>query len=176
MGWAGRSWCLERGLPFTTSFTTKFPEYIHLRSGLPVGWLYKLIVHFHRPAVRVTAATPSLGAELKQRGLDNVAPWSRGVDTDLFRPGPKDVYDLDRPVMIYLGRVAVEKNISAFLNLDLPGSKVVIGRGPALEKLRAPPPGNPFPGAARPDLTWPVIWPGVTFWSSPAEPTPLGWS
>lgn len=153
LGWAGRRWCLDRGLPFTTSFTTKFPEYINLRSGLPVDWLYKLIVRFHRPAVRVTAATSSLKEELEGRGLNNVAPWSRGVETDLFRPGSKDIYDLPRPVMVYLGRVSVEKNIAAFLSLDLPGSKVVIGQGPALESLKLKYPEAHFLGRKTgPDL------------------------
>jgi len=135
LGLAGRRHCLRRGLPFTTSITTRFPEYIHLRSGLPAGWLYRLLRWFHAPARRIMVATPSLRAELAGRGFTSLVRWSRGVDTDLFRPRPKTALAGPRPVSLYLGRVAVEKNLEAFLGLDLPGSKVVIGDGPALASL-----------------------------------------
>jgi len=135
LGLAGRRHCLRRGRPFTTSITTRFPEYIHLRSGLPAGWLYRLLRWFHAPASRVMVATPSLRAELAGRGFTSLVRWSRGVDTDLFRPRPKTALAGPRPISLYLGRVAVEKNLEAFLGQDLPGSKVVIGDGPALNSL-----------------------------------------
>lgn len=135
LGLAGRRWCRKRNLPFTTSFMTKFPEYINKRTGLPVGMLYRWYRWFHGAAARTTVSTPSLKQELEERGFSNLVYWGRGVDCDLFRPRSKDLLPFARPVNLYVGRVAVEKNLEDFLSLDLPGSKVVIGDGPALKRL-----------------------------------------
>lgn len=136
LGLAARNLCVRRGLPFTTAFMTRFPEYVRMRSGLPEGAVYRLMRWFHAPAARTLVATPSLRRELEGRGFRNLAFWSRGVDTDLFKPRDKAILDVPRPLAMYMGRVAVEKNIEAFLKLDLPGSKAVIGDGPSLERLR----------------------------------------
>jgi glycosyltransferase involved in cell wall biosynthesis len=137
LGWTARHWCLSRGIPFTTSFHTRFPEYVQARTGLPVGPGYALFRRFHNRGRCTMVATPSLRKELDERGFRHLAIWSRGVDTELFRPQPKTAMDFPRPIFLYFGRVAVEKNLEAFLDLDLPGSKVVIGAGPALEMLKA---------------------------------------
>lgn len=135
VGLAGRYYCLKRGLPFTTSFTTKFPEHIKARFPIPTGPIYWLLRWFHGKAARTTVAGPSLKQDLEARGFKNLVYWGRGVDTDLFKPGPKAVMDYPRPISLNVGRVAAEKNIEAFLDLELPGTKVIIGDGPALPKL-----------------------------------------
>ena len=141
LGWAARRYCRRRGFPFTTSFHTRFPEYVHARCGLPPAWLYALLRRFHGAGAGVMVATQSIRRDLEARGFSNVKDWSRGVDTELFKPreqepGVPPPFDLPRPVHLYVGRVAVEKNIGAFLALDLPGSKVVVGDGPQLKPLR----------------------------------------
>lgn len=136
LGWAARKWCLRRGLPFTTAYHTKFPEYVAARTGLPVSWPYALMRRFHGASSAVLCPSPSVHRELKQQGFKAAVPWSHGVDTEVFRPGPTDfAAELPRPIFMYVGRVAVEKNLPAFLGLDLPGSKVVVGDGPAREGL-----------------------------------------
>lgn len=149
LGLAGRAWCKRRGVPFVSFFTTKFAEAIELRFRIPAAWTYAVMRWFHAPSRAVLAATPSLCAELRARGFANVTPWSRGVDTALFRPGPKDWLDLPRPVFLYVGRIAVEKSITDFLDLDLPGSKLVVGDGPLLPNLRRRYPGVHFAGLKR---------------------------
>lgn len=148
LGLAARRWCLRRGLPFTTSYHTRFPEYVAARAPVPAAWGYRVMRWFHRPSSGVMVATASLREELAARGFANLRPWTRGVDLDLFRPRPGEAapYDLPRPVFLYVGRVAVEKNIEAFLGLDLPGSKLVVGGGPQLEALRRRFPGAHFAG------------------------------
>jgi len=136
IGLAGRRYCLKNGLRFTTSFMTKFPEYVRDRFKIPPQLLYRLFRWFHRPASRTMVSTPSLKQELEDRGFHNLAFWSRGVDHELFRPREKGLLDVPRPVSMYMGRVAVEKNIQAFLGLELSGTKVVIGNGPALATLQ----------------------------------------
>lgn len=136
LGHAGRRYCLRRGLPFTTAYHTRFPEYVEARFSVPVGLSYAWLRHFHRRARSVMVATQSIEADLRARGFGNIRRWSRGVDTDLFHPRDKTLLDLPRPIHLFVGRVAVEKNIEAFLALDLPGSQVVIGDGPLLERLR----------------------------------------
>ncbi len=149
LGLAGRRYCVKRGLPFTTAYHTRFPEYIHARSGIPVGMTYTLVRWFHAPASAVMVATQSIEDELKSRGFKNIRRWTRGVDTAMFRPGEKDddLYPWARPISLYVGRVAVEKNIEAFLALDIPGTKVVVGDGPQLEQLKNRYPKVKFLGA-----------------------------
>jgi glycosyltransferase involved in cell wall biosynthesis len=153
LGLAGRRYCLRRKKQFTSSICTRFPEYVHLRSGLPVSWLYKALHWFHAPAKRTMVATPSLMNELETKGFKGLAQWGRGVDLELFKPGSKESLPGPRPISLYLGRVAVEKNLDAFLSLDLPGSKVVIGDGPALRSLMRKYPETRFLGRKTgPDL------------------------
>jgi glycosyltransferase involved in cell wall biosynthesis len=152
LGLAARRLCLRRGLPFTTSFHTKFPEYLHARFRIPVSWGYRWMRHFHDPAERVMVATDSIMAELKGWGFVNTVRWSRGVDTGLFRPRgldetPESMRDLPRPIHLYVGRVAVEKNIEAFLALDLPGTRLVVGDGPQIAELKRRFPATVFAGA-----------------------------
>jgi glycosyltransferase involved in cell wall biosynthesis len=136
LGFWGSRWCKRKGYPYTTTYTTRFPEYIEMRIRIPAGVFYPPVRAFHNGAARTMVSTPSLKADLEARGFKNLVFWGRGVDTELFRPREKDALDAPRPIAVYLGRVAVEKNIEAFLELDLPGSKAVIGDGPALESLK----------------------------------------
>ncbi len=147
LGWAMRRLCLRRGWPFTTSFHTRFPEYLQARTGMPPRLAWAVLRRFHNAAAGTFAATHSLQVELRGRGFDHVLPWTRGVDLALFSQGPTtDFADLPRPIFLYAGRVAVEKNIEAFLALDLPGSKVVVGDGPQRAALQARFPGTHFAG------------------------------
>jgi 1,2-diacylglycerol 3-alpha-glucosyltransferase/glucuronosyltransferase len=130
IGWAVRAYCRRRKLAFTTSYTTRFPEYIAVRSIIPASVSYAVLRHFHAAAAITMIATASLRQELSARGFRKLGTWTRGVDTDLFTPNDAAELDLPRPVFMTVGRVAVEKNLEAFLALDLPGSKVVIGDGP----------------------------------------------
>jgi len=139
IGWATRRWCRRRHMPFTTSFHTRFPDYVAVRTGLPADWFWPVMRHFHGGATRIFAVTPTLTAELQAKGIGPVHLWPLGVDLDLFSPRAKPLAamaDLPRPIMLSVGRVAVEKNLDALLSLKLPGSKVVVGDGPALIDLR----------------------------------------
>jgi glycosyltransferase involved in cell wall biosynthesis len=140
IGWSVRAYCRRRKLAFTSSYTTRFPEYIAVRSIVPVGLSYAVLRHFHAAAAMTMIATSSLKDELSARGFKKLGTWTRGVDTELFTPASAAELDLPRPVFLTVGRVAVEKNLEAFLSLDLPGSKVVIGDGPqrALLERRYP--------------------------------------
>jgi glycosyltransferase involved in cell wall biosynthesis len=135
LGLAVRRYCLKRKLPFTTAYHTQFPEYVRARFPIPLGWIVAVLRWFHRPARCTMVPTKSIKELLDERGFRNVVLWSRGVDTRLFNPEHAFDYALPRPVWVYVGRVAVEKNIEAFLDLDLPGSKVVIGDGPDHARL-----------------------------------------
>jgi glycosyltransferase involved in cell wall biosynthesis len=146
VGAAGRRWCLRRHQPFTSSFHTQFPEYIRARVPVPVDWSYAWVRRFHRAAVRTLVPTASQIARLQQRAFANLHLWPRGVDTAVFRPDDALELGLPRPVCVYMGRVAVEKNIEAFLALELPGSKLVIGDGPQRAKLAAAFPDAVFVG------------------------------
>ncbi|MBM3549995.1 MAG: glycosyltransferase family 1 protein [Alphaproteobacteria bacterium] len=146
LGKAARSICLRRGYAFTTAYHTQFPEYIHARLRVPLSWTYGILRRFHAASKAVMVATPSLDETLAARGFRKLVRWSRGVDVELFRPRSKDVYSFPRPILLYAGRVAIEKNIEAFLALDVPGTKVVIGRGPALDSLKAAYPEAKFLG------------------------------
>ena len=151
LGLSARAWALKRGCAFTTAFHTRFPEYLEARIGLPPHWMYRWLRWFHSAGQGVMVATASLRAELDERGFKRIRTWSRGVDLDQFRttlremPDP-ELDDLPRPLFLYVGRVAVEKNIRAFLDLDLPGSKAVVGGGPQLEELKRDYPGVRFTG------------------------------
>jgi len=147
IGLAARKFCLREQLPFTTAYHTRFPEYVHARIRMPVRVTYAWLRRFHGPAKAVMVATRALQADLERRGFRNLVHWSRGVDTGLFRPGPPVAATWKRPVFMYVGRVAVEKNIEGFLALDLPGTKVVVGDGPQREWLQRRFPAAVFTGA-----------------------------
>jgi len=149
IGFLVRAYCRQRGRPFTTSYTTCFPEYIAARAPIPESWSYAVLRRFHAAATVTMVSTPSLMAELRGRNFKNLRTWTRGVDTDLFAPERILPLDLPRPIFLTAGRVAVEKNIEAFLSLDLPGSKVVIGEGPQDAELRGRFPGTTFFGLRR---------------------------
>jgi glycosyltransferase involved in cell wall biosynthesis len=153
LGWAMRAICLAHKFPFTTSYHTQFPEYVTARfSWIPLWAGYKVMRSFHDKSGRIMVATPTMMDLLIEKGFRNVTPWSRGVDTEMFNPGKRDVEngvfkDLPRPIWVYVGRVAVEKNIEAFVALDLPGAKVVVGDGPLREDLQKKYPAAKFVGA-----------------------------
>lgn len=146
IGWAVRAYCRRRGFAFTTSYTTRFPEYVAVRSPIPASWGYAVLRRFHAAGAATMVATASLRKELTTRGFANVCSWTRGVDTDLFTPDHPAELGLPKPVFLTVGRVAVEKNLEAFLALDLPGSKVVIGDGPQRARLERQYPGAVFLG------------------------------
>jgi 1,2-diacylglycerol 3-alpha-glucosyltransferase/glucuronosyltransferase len=146
LGWAGRRYCLRRGYPFTTSYTTRFPEYLHARWRLPLAWSYGVLRRFHNASAGILVATETIRAALTARGFRPIKPWTRGVDTDYFRPQDKSWLKLPRPVHLYVGRVAVEKGLGAFLELHLEGSKVIVGQGPQLDELKARYPDAHFAG------------------------------
>ena len=146
IGLAARAWCRRRRLPFTTSYTTRFPEYIAARFPVPESLSYAVLRRFHCAAAVTMVSTLSLMAELRARGFQNLRMWTRGVDTDLFAPERVLPLDLPRPIFLTAGRVAVEKNLEAFLSLDLPGSKVVVGDGPQEAELKSRFPSTTFLG------------------------------
>ncbi|MEO1198208.1 MAG: glycosyltransferase family 1 protein [Pseudomonadota bacterium] len=129
IGMMVRRYCMRTNRPFTTSYHTRFPEYVAARIPVPVELTYGWLRRFHNAGRAIMVTTDSLAEELRQRGFDNPVRWPRGVDSDLFRPQPS-ILDLPKPIFMYVGRVAVEKNLDAFLSLDLPGSKVIVGDGP----------------------------------------------
>jgi glycosyltransferase involved in cell wall biosynthesis len=137
IGIAARRWCLKHGLHFTTAYHTRFPEYLAVRMVAPKRFTYALLRRFHAPATRVMVATESVRRELASHGFRNLAPWGRGVDPAVFDPALRDALpQFPQPIFLYVGRIAHEKNLPAFLGLDLPGSKVVVGDGPALGTLK----------------------------------------
>jgi hypothetical protein len=145
IGLAARRHCLDMGQPFTTAYHTQFPEFIHARCRLPLSVSYRWMRWFHRPAAAVLVATAAMRRRLEQWGFTNLATWSRGVDTELFAPAPREKLTR-RPIFLYAGRVAVEKSIEDFLKLDLPGTKWVVGDGPARAGLEARFPDAVFHG------------------------------
>jgi glycosyltransferase involved in cell wall biosynthesis len=137
LGFAARRHCLRRGLAFTTAFHTRFPEYVAARFRVPLGLTYAWLRRFHAPSGGIMVATASIRRDLESRGFTSIKPWSRGVDPDLFEPEPRvDWPGIPRPIFLTVGRVAVEKNTAAFLELDLPGSKMVVGDGPQLAEMK----------------------------------------
>lgn len=152
LGIAARRLARSRGWDFTTAFHTRFPEYLRARTRFPTRLSYAWLRRFHNAGAGLMVATESLRAELSARGFRELRAWSRGVDLAQFRPEPRGEWDgLARPVFLYVGRIAVEKNIEAFLDLDLPGSKVVVGDGPLLEGLRRRYAGVHFAGVRHGD-------------------------
>jgi glycosyltransferase involved in cell wall biosynthesis len=146
IGWMARRYCLREGRPFTTSYHTKFPEYAAALLSIPSAWAYAPVTRFHRPSAGIMVATPSLARDLAARGFGHLMSWTRGVDTELFRPRDIHLFGSGEPVFLYAGRVSKEKNIEAFLDADLPGVKVVVGDGPHLPYLRRRFPGAVFTG------------------------------
>ena len=147
LGIAARDHCVAHGLAFTTAYHTCFPEYVRARFGVPLAWTYAWLRRFHRQSSAVLVGTDTIRGLLEQRGFDNVADWSRGVDLELFHPRPGRFEEYPRPVFTYVGRVAVEKDLPAFLRLDLPGTKLVVGDGPARAGLQRRFPKAVFVGA-----------------------------
>jgi len=138
IGWLTRAVCLAQKRPFTTSYHTRFPQYIAARWPIPESWSYGLLRRFHGPAAAVMVSTATVEEELRQHGFEKLVRWGRGVNLSLFHPRPQieKLLDLPRPIFLSVGRVAVEKNLDAFLSLRLPGSKVVVGDGPARADLQ----------------------------------------
>jgi glycosyltransferase involved in cell wall biosynthesis len=149
LGLACRNYCSRQGLPFSTSFTTRFDEYVNLRFPIPSRLVLSLMRWYHSRAARVMVATEQLRAELQSQGFERLVLWPRGVDTELFRPNPVSPLQGRRPYLLYVGRVAVEKNIEAFLGLETKGTKFVVGDGPDLDKLKRRFPGVIFCGARK---------------------------
>lgn len=138
LGFAARRYCLGRRVPFTTAYHTQFPEYFARRTGLPAKLFWPYIRWFHRPAQRIMVATETIREQLRAQGLTHLSHWSRGVDLDCFTPDaprPPEYDAMTGPILLYVGRIAVEKNIEAFLNSRHPGTKVIVGDGPARAEL-----------------------------------------
>lgn len=146
LGAAARKWCLRRRFPFTTSYHTQFPEYVRARVPIPLAVSYAHLRRFHSAASGTMVATSAMQRLLESRGFKNIVRWTRGVDVSLFRPRAKSFLDFPRPIAMYVGRIAVEKNIEAFVKLELSGTKVVVGDGPARAELEAKYPGARFVG------------------------------
>jgi glycosyltransferase involved in cell wall biosynthesis len=146
LGIIARRWCNKNGFPFSTAYHTQFPEYVRARLPVPLRWSYRFLRWFHGAAKYCLVGTPHLQDLLEQRGFTNVVIWQKGVDTTLFHPDKRGKADYPAPVFLYVGRVAVEKNIRAFLDLELPGTKLVVGGGPSLERLRGEYPDVVFTG------------------------------
>jgi glycosyltransferase involved in cell wall biosynthesis len=150
IGWSARSWCKAEGVPFTTAFHTRFPDYAAVRTGLSPNHFWPLMRRFHAASRAVLVSTPTLAAELAGHGITHTRLWSRGIDQDLFCPDREpldEMKHLPRPIMLNVGRVAIEKNLRAYLDADVPGTKVVVGDGPDLAMLRAAYPHVKFLGA-----------------------------
>jgi glycosyltransferase involved in cell wall biosynthesis len=147
LGAAARRYCVKNAMSFTTAYHTCFPEYVQPRFGVPLAWTYAWLRWFHAPSSAILVGTPAIRRLLESRGFRNVADWSRGVDTELFQPGAERFTEYPRPVFLFVGRVAIEKNIAAFLELELPGTKVVVGDGPQRRELERRFPDAVFTGA-----------------------------
>lgn len=135
IGWAARHVCRKDGHPFTTSYHTRFPEYLAARLPVPLALSYATLRRFHNSGEGTMVGSPTLARDLAAHGFRKLMPWSRGVDAELFRPRPRPRQRFAHPVFLFVGRLAVEKNVEAFLALDLPGSKVVVGDGPLRDRL-----------------------------------------
>lgn len=150
IGWSARGWCLSRGVPFTTAFHTRFPEYAAVRTGISAERFWPIMRRFHAASRAVMVATETVEHDLNARGIGQTRRWSRGIDHWLFRPVGETLaalQHLPRPILLNVGRVAPEKNLEAFLGAPVAGTKVVVGDGPALEEMRARYPQAVFLGA-----------------------------
>jgi glycosyltransferase involved in cell wall biosynthesis len=136
LGLSARAYAVRNRLPFSTAYHTRFPEYVQARTGIPISWTYAFLRWFHGPSMAVMAPTIVVKDDLEKFGFTNVVLWSRGVDTEVFQMQESKVLNSAHPIFLYVGRVAVEKNINAFLEIDLPGSKWVVGDGPAMAKIK----------------------------------------
>ena len=136
LGLSARSYAVKNKLPFSTAYHTRFPEYVKARTGIPLSITYLFIRWFHRPSMAVMTPTIVVKNDLEKYGVENVVLWTRGVDLDIFRVQESKTLNTAHPIFLYVGRVAIEKNIDAFLELDLPGSKWVVGDGPALVGIK----------------------------------------
>jgi glycosyltransferase involved in cell wall biosynthesis len=136
LGLSARAYAVRNRLPFSTAYHTRFPEYVHARTGIPISWTYAFLRWFHGPSMAVMAPTIVVKNDLEKFGFKNVVLWSRGVDTEVFQMQESKALNSAHPIFLYVGRVAVEKNINAFLEIDLPGSKWVVGDGPAMAKIK----------------------------------------
>lgn len=147
LGLSARKFCLKRKIAFTTAFHTRFPEYLKAKCHIPEWITYAALRRFHAESKAIMVPTASMQEALQSVGFNNVKLWTRGVNTELFKPRSKDFLQLPRPIFLYVGRVSVEKNIGAFLSLDLPGTKLVVGDGPQLKETKALFPEAHFVGA-----------------------------
>ncbi|MGL4239843.1 MAG: glycosyltransferase family 4 protein, partial [Beijerinckiaceae bacterium] len=147
IGWAMRQVCLKAGRRFSTCYHTRFPEYVRERLPVPLAWSYSLLRRFHGAGDGVMVATDTIERELSGSGFGSIMRWGRGVDLDAFSPAARGLPGHRRPVFLYVGRLAPEKNIDAFLSLDLPGTKVVVGDGPSRLGLKIRHPDAVFLGA-----------------------------
>lgn len=150
IGWSTRRWCMTNDVPFTTAFHTRFPDYASVRTGLSPDFFWPVMRRFHAPSRAVLSATPRLSEELANRGILHTRPWTRGIDTGIFRAGLAQhpaLANLPRPILLSVGRVAIEKNLESFLGAEVPGTKVVVGDGPALEELKRRYPDAVFTGS-----------------------------
>lgn len=150
IGWSTRRWCMDGGIPFTTAFHTRFPDYASVRTGLSPDFFWPVMRRFHAPSRAVLSATPRLSDELAGRGIAHTRPWTRGIDTAIFKPGLPPhpaLANLPRPILLSVGRVAIEKNLESFLGAAVAGTKVVVGDGPALEALKQKFPDAIFTGS-----------------------------
>lgn len=146
IGFAVRAFCRKRQLRFTTSYHTQFPQYVRERLPVPIDWSYAALRWFHHAGERCMVSTPSMQSELEQRGFRNIVRWRRGVDSELFRPRDKSWLNLPRPIAVYVGRLAPEKNLDAFLGMAWEGSKLIVGDGPERERLERQYPQAHFVG------------------------------
>jgi glycosyltransferase involved in cell wall biosynthesis len=150
LGVSARRYAVKHRFAFTSAYHTKFPEYIEARTAIPANWLYPIVRWFHKPSRAVMVSTDSVMQELTEQGFKNVVKWSRGVDLDIFTESNvacQTNTQSKKPIFLYVGRIAVEKNIEAFLKLTLPGQKYLVGSGPALSALSAAYPDAVFLGA-----------------------------
>jgi glycosyltransferase involved in cell wall biosynthesis len=154
VGLVGRRYCITHRLPFNTAYHTRYPEYLRARWKMPLVFSYRFLRWFHARSSAMLVATPAVMHEMRAHGFRNTVLWERGVDTRLFSPRhetPEEIAGLPRPLLLYVGRVAIEKNLEGFLKLDVPGTKLVIGEGPELARLRARHPRAHFLGCLPPE-------------------------
>ncbi len=150
IGWSTRKWCMTHDVPFTTAFHTRFPDYAAVRTGLSPDFFWPMMLRFHAPSRAVLVATPRLMDELAGRGIEHTRPWTRGIDTEIFRTGlaPHPLLaDMPRPIQLCVGRVAIEKNLGSFLDARTGGTKVIVGDGPARAELQQKYPDAVFTGS-----------------------------